>query len=769
VVHAATGVSPRTWWSIVSVVVILALASAAPFAFIRRSESPRITGTETGPADAPPDLAPLREPFLEGIEALQQAEGPKAVERLKSITFRGRDVEQYRLYFLANAHQLTGNQVEARRVLSELWSRRPRLVYWQDAGFTLASLYNAAGDWNRAADIYGTIATRSEHPAVSAVAQAEYIKAKFYAGDPGAILYAARNVVIESPRSPQSRESAAVVRALTGTEARQSLPLTPEERLTRATNLLRDGSPQDALTVLEGITPWSESSRLEIQLRKGIALHNLRRFEDSNRQLEPLTSGYYKYAIPALNYTSRNYRTLAASIDPTRTKTVTEKRKTGTRKVKRKGKTVRVPVYKNVKRTVKVVDLNDKKKKEEFERLRVERLKDLLTLPTETPLRSEVLLVLIGLATEKNQDDYLRELVTELVKIDPANDVALQRFWDKGWNAYLRGDHVTAQDNFLFIEQTYRNPNIRRQSRYWRARSMERTGKKQEAAEIYQDLATAPYEDLYARFAVSRGAKANRRAQERETRSWQEIADKEMPEELRLAYELNALGLAREARLEIQRNALPTNRRFADAILGDLYFHNGGSRHLAFEYMRKAFPDLATVEQDQVPSYFLDLYYPLQYENAIRANARKHDLDPHLVMGLIRQESGYDPEARSPVGATGLMQIMPATGRELSGRIRMIFTERRLTDPEDNIQLGTLYLRQLLNRFNGVPELAIASYNGGMGNVSKWRRGNQRPLDEFVESIPFPETRNYVKRVTMLSSTYRERKAPPPAVAASAR
>jgi soluble lytic murein transglycosylase len=175
------------------------------------------------------------------------------------------------------------------------------------------------------------------------------------------------------------------------------------------------------------------------------------------------------------------------------------------------------------------------------------------------------------------------------------------------------------------------------------------------------------------------------------------------------------------------------------------------------------------VEQDQVPSYFLDLYYPLQYENAIRANARKHDLDPHLVMGLIRQESGYDPEARSPVGATGLMQIMPATGRELSGRIRMIFTERRLTDPEDNIQLGTLYLRQLLNRFNGVPELAIASYNGGMGNVSKWRRGNQRPLDEFVESIPFPETRNYVKRVTMLSSTYRERKAPPPAVAASAR
>jgi soluble lytic murein transglycosylase len=242
-----------------------------------------------------------------------------------------------------------------------------------------------------------------------------------------------------------------------------------------------------------------------------------------------------------------------------------------------------------------------------------------------------------------------------------------------------------------------------------------------------------------------------------------------MPEELRLAYELNALGLAREARLEIQRNALPANRRFADAILGDLYFHNGGSRHLAFEYMRKAFPDLATVEQDKVPSYFLDLYYPLQHENAIRVNARKHNLDPHLVMGLIRQESGYDPEARSPVGATGLMQIMPATGRELARRIPMIFTERRLTDPEDNIQLGTLYLRQLLNRFNGVQELAIASYNGGMGNVSKWRRGNQRPLDEFVESIPFPETRNYVKRVTMLSSTYRERKAPPSAVAAAAR
>ena len=168
---------------------------------------------------------------------------------------------------------------------------------------------------------------------------------------------------------------------------------------------------------------------------------------------------------------------------------------------------------------------------------------------------------------------------------------------------------------------------------------------------------------------------------------------------------------------------------------------------------RRAFPHLATVEQDSVPPYFLRMYYPRKYEDAIMKYARQNNLDPYLIMGLVHQESTFNPLARSPVGAVGLMQLMPPTAKELARRLR---SSANVEDPEVNIRLGTFYFRQLVDMFGGVVQLAVASYNAGMGNVMRWRRAApKKPLDEFIESMPFPETRNYVKRVTMLSASYR--------------
>jgi soluble lytic murein transglycosylase len=124
-------------------------------------------------------------------------------------------------------------------------------------------------------------------------------------------------------------------------------------------------------------------------------------------------------------------------------------------------------------------------------------------------------------------------------------------------------------------------------------------------------------------------------------------------------------------------------------------------------------------------------------------------------MGLIHQESFYNPRTKSSAGAIGLMQLMPATGKELGSRIFHGFSVGRLENPEVNIELGTMYFRSLVDLFGGKTELAIASYNAGRGNVAKWRRAApHKPMDEFLESIPFAETRNYVKRVTMLGAAY---------------
>ncbi len=233
---------------------------------------------------------------------------------------------------------------------------------------------------------------------------------------------------------------------------------------------------------------------------------------------------------------------------------------------------------------------------------------------------------------------------------------------------------------------------------------------------------------------------------------WPEIAEKNMPEELRLAYELTALDDARDARLEIQQNLSRSNQMYADALLADLY-HSSGDMELMMRSLRRAFPQIATVEQDFVPAYFLSMYYPIRYKDAIVKYSKKNNIDPFVVMALIHQESYFNPKARSPVGAAGLMQMMPPTAKELA---HLLHSSADVENPEVSIRLGSFYFRRLIDLFNGTVQLAIASYNAGMGNVMRWRRAApHKPMDEFLESMPFAETRNYVKRVTIIRASYR--------------
>lgn len=521
----------------------------------------------------------------------------------------------------------------------------------------------------------------------------------------------------------------------------------------------------DAQTALEELTALEKtapaSMRDEIQLQRGLALQQLRRYEDSNKALEPLTSKSFDVAIPALRAAARSYAVLASSIDPNVTKTVKEKKKVGTVKVKvgkgKKRKTVTQPKYQTVTKQVKLVDLAKKAKKDEFDRLASERLKDLLSLKLDENLRFETLNAIIARAEAKNQDEYLQELVPLAIKIDPTSDPALQHFWDKGWAAYSRGDLVAARALFRFIADTYTHANVKRQSEYWFARTIERQGQKAEAAAIYQKLASAPYDDLYAIHSVGRGAKRveNRTDPlQKSGEDWTEIAEKQMPKELQLAYELTALASMREATLEIRANARRENTRFAESLMADVY-HAAGNEVLMYRSLRKAWPQLATVEQDSAPSYFLRMYYPQKYGEQIEKHAKERGIDPNLVRALILQESYYDTKAKSRVGATGLMQLMPPTAKEHANRLGIPFAVSRLENPDVNVTLGTFHLKMLIDMFGGNTYLAVASYNAGQGNVMKWRRAApKKPMDEFLESIPFPETRNYVKRVTMLKSSY---------------
>jgi soluble lytic murein transglycosylase-like protein/TolA-binding protein len=146
--------------------------------------------------------------------------------------------------------------------------------------------------------------------------------------------------------------------------------------------------------------------------------------------------------------------------------------------------------------------------------------------------------------------------------------------------------------------------------------------------------------------------------------------------------------------------------------------------------------------------------YPLVFRQPIVTNTTKQGFDANFLQGLMREESALDPRAKSPVGARGLTQVMPATARQVAHSVGMKrFRVDELWEPETNIQIGSIYLGRMLKQF-GHPGLAAAAYNAGPNNVKKWLLGPKVPFDEFVERIPFSETRGYVKRVLRSYATY---------------
>jgi len=705
--------------------------------------------------EAPPDLEKLRPAFTAGLDAIHRRDGAEAVKQLSSFHFGKRAVDEYRVYYLASAYQLAKDNARARATLNDLLSRHPAFVRFADASMTLGGLYAAIADWRHASDAYSSAAANANDSNVAASARWSAIDARFAHGDIAGVLYDARNIAIKNPRSDQAVHAIELTRAITGDPVRFPAP----ERLERAVSFLRDGDAQNAfdeLALLEA-NGVPADLRTPMLLNRGLALNQLRRFEDSNKVLEPLAKGPYRFAIPAIYTAAKNYAVLSASINPNVTKTIVVKQQVGTTKVAAKGKkkATTKPKFANVKKNVQLVDLAKKAKKEEYDRLATERLKDLLSLPLANEVRIEVLNSIIERAEAKNQDAYEQQLILQLAKLDPSQDAGLQHFWDKAWAAYARGDLNGARELLAFIRDTYRNPNTKRQSMYWFARCGERLGREDESAAIYHQLASAPYDDIYAIESEKRGAKRQPTTVNPLTSNrmdWRDIAERNMPNELRLGYELTALSDFADAKLEIDKNRNRKNQQYADALMADLY-HASGNMLDTLKTLRLAFPELATVEQDSVPPYFLKMYYPLKYEDWIRKYSDANGVDRYTVMGLIHQESYFNPKAKSGVGATGLMQLMPATGRELAGRFHI---SPRLDNPETNIRLGTAHFKMLVNLFNGSNELAIASYNAGQGRVLQWRRAAPgKPMDEFIEAIPFRETRTYVKHVVMLASTYK--------------
>jgi soluble lytic murein transglycosylase len=219
-------------------------------------------------------------------------------------------------------------------------------------------------------------------------------------------------------------------------------------------------------------------------------------------------------------------------------------------------------------------------------------------------------------------------------------------------------------------------------------------------------------------------------------------------------------GLVDFAVRELQAAAGAAHSSWAPAETAKLYAENG-QYDRAIELMKHTAPSYFAVDLPTLPHSYWEALFPKPYWTDLKRDAAGNGLDPYLVASLIRQESEFNPEALSPAQAYGLTQILPSTGRMLLKVSPRRFRASILLRPEVNLRLGTEYLRDMYDNYSGRWEKTLASYNAGGSRVQNWSTWAQyREPAEFVETIPFSETRNYVLAVLRNASMYRKLYSP---------
>jgi len=348
--------------------------------------------------------------------------------------------------------------------------------------------------------------------------------------------------------------------------------------------------------------------------------------------------------------------------------------------------------------------------------------------------------------------DYYRRLAAAF----PGSRAAAEAHWRLTWLAYRGRDRDATALMQEHLERFPESPFLPR-ALYWRARQAVAAGQEPLAERLLALLREFSPRDYPAQQgeileATLQGGPAG---DDPPDPPWLEQLRRRSrpPESPPLAPLLAAQVEKAEALARLSRHELATEG--LDAALErqahpELYLAQARVAFAQQKYARatvlltRAYPSYWRYRLEDLPREAWEIMYPKLYWDLIVRESRKHNLDPYLVAGLIRQESRFESEAVSSAGALGLMQLMPGTARTLAGR-RM--SRRQTFDPETNIRLGTQFLAQLMARFGGNVEKAVAGYNAGGTRVEQWSSETYSDPAEFVESIPITQTREFVHTV----------------------
>ncbi len=346
----------------------------------------------------------------------------------------------------------------------------------------------------------------------------------------------------------------------------------------------------------------------------------------------------------------------------------------------------------------------------------------------------------------------------------PQSKDAAAAHWRAGWLSYRQGLYADAERTFDEQIHAYPSATETVAALYWRARLYETQDHKQAAAAAsYRAIVRAYQHFFYAQMARQRlselGTTASVADPEVDGLKAPELPplDESFPEDsehLAKARLLANAGLNEYIPREIAAD--PDSGSWSALAEAQIYA-SFGETYRAMRALKRALPYAATASIHSIPIVYWRILFPEPYWDTIKTESAKNGLDPYLVASLIRQESEFNPAAVSYANAWGLMQLLPSVGRAMAREEGMThFETYQLLDPETNIRLGTRYLRHMLDRFGGVQEYALAAYNAGDQRVADWEAaGPYHGMDEFIESIPFTQTREYVEAILRNIETYR--------------
>jgi soluble lytic murein transglycosylase len=342
--------------------------------------------------------------------------------------------------------------------------------------------------------------------------------------------------------------------------------------------------------------------------------------------------------------------------------------------------------------------------------------------------------------------------------------------WKAAWLTLRQGRNQDAEKAFEEQIALYSSGPETSAALYWRARLAEEDNQPLMARAFYQKLSDRYRNFYYAELGRQRLKHLPATADATTKYALLDhvppldnsgkVTDSEPPSDelhVQKAELLGNGGLVDFAVRELQAAAATDGGSWSAAETAQLYDETGHFDQ-AIEVMKHSAPNYFALDIPDLPRKYWEALFPKAYWSDLKRSSAANGLDPYLVASLIRQESEFNPNAVSRANAVGLMQLLPKTGKAVARQVKMKrYNASQLYTPAVNLQLGTRYFRGMVDKFGGSFEYALAAYNAGSDRVEDWlSQGKYRDPQEFVESIPFTETREYVQAILRNASVYKQ-------------